>query len=208
MIAFIKGVIAAIADDNVVIDTGAFGLNVKISTQTANLLPGIGQEIKLYTYTHVREDAFLLFGFFTGDDLEIFKKLITVSGIGPKGGLAVLSVMNADELRFAILAGDSKAITKAPGIGGKTAERIILELRDKVSTELLPKEPHFGAVSPAGLGQGGGTGADNIARHEAAEALVALGYSAAEALKAVRKAALTEDMEAEAILKAALKNMF
>ncbi len=203
MIAFIKGDIAAITEDNVIIDTGSIGYNVRISTGTANLLPGVGQEIKLYTYTHIREDIFQLYGFLTRDDMEIFKKLITVNGIGPKGGLAVLSVMSADDLRFAIMAGDARAIAKAPGIGIRTAERIILDLRDKVSVEdtLLSREMDA-------YGHSGQTGTDNQAKNEAVEALVALGYGASDALKAVKKAAATEDMDTEALLKAALKNMF
>ena len=203
MIAFVKGEIADITEDNVIIDTGNIGYNVKISTGTANGLPGIGQEIKLYTYTHVREDIFQLYGFLTKDDMEIFKKLITVNGIGPKGGLAVLSVMSAEDLRFAIMAGDAKAISKAPGIGARTAERIILDLRDKVSLAdtLIAKE--IDANNP-----GNQTGPDTNARNEAVEALVALGYSASDALKSVKKVAVIEDMDTEMILKAALKNMF
>lgn len=202
MIAFVKGKIAEIAEDNVVVDVGGIGYNVKISAGTVSLLPGMGQEIKLYTYTHIREDVFQLYGFLTGDDREVFKKLITVNGIGPKGGLAVLSVMSADDLRFAILTGDAKAISKAPGIGVKTAERIILDLRDKVSPEdILTAKGGMGSGSPAQ------TGFESDSAKEAAEALVALGYGAAEALKAVKKVEQGKDMDAEAVLKAALKNI-
>lgn len=203
MIAFVRGLIEDITEDNVVIDTGKLGYNVKISPGTAAALPGIGRETKLYTYTCVREDAFLLYGFMSRDDLEIFKKLITVNGIGPKGGLAILSVMSADDLRFAIMAGDVKAIAKAPGIGTKTAGRVILELKDKISIEdtLIKKEMNTYA------GTANGT-LDNHARNEAVEALVALGYSPSDALKAVKKADPREDMDVETILKLALKNMF
>ena len=135
MIAFVKGRIEDITEENVVVDTGNIGYNVKISTGTASLLPGVDAEVKLYTYTCVREDMFSLYGFLTRDDLEVFKKLITVNGIGPKGGLAILSVMSADDLRFAIISGDAAAISKAPGIGKKTAERVILDLKDKISLE-------------------------------------------------------------------------
>lgn len=203
MIAFIRGKIADITEDNVVIDTGNIGYNVKISTGTANVLPGLGQEIKLYTYTHIREDLFQLYGFITKDDMEIFKKLITVNGIGPKGGLAILSIMSADDLRFAIMSGDAKAIAKAPGIGAKTAERIILDLRDKVSLDdtLMAKEMNaYGNMGEAGL--------DNNYKNEAVEALVALGYSASDALRAVKKVVSSDNMDTEAILKAALKIMF
>ena len=119
MIAFVKGKIEDLSEENVVVDVGGVGINVKISAGTFNLLPGMGGEVKLYTYTSVREDAFNLFGFLTRDELELFKKLITVNGIGPKGGLSILSVMSADELRFAIVSGDGAAIAKAPGVGKK-----------------------------------------------------------------------------------------
>lgn len=202
MIAFVKGTIEDISEENVVIDAGNIGYNVKISTGTAALLPGIGAEVKLYTYTCVREDSFNLFGFLSRDDLAIFKKLITVNGIGPKGGLAILSVMSADNLRFAIMSGDAASIAKAPGIGKKTAERVILDLKDKISLEdtLIHRQMQ---ETPQTLGL-----ADQHAANEAVEALVALGYSAADALRAVKGVQAAEDMDVEAILKLALKNMF
>lgn len=119
MIAYVNGIIEDITEDNVVIDVGGLGYNVRISSDTAAKLPGVGAQVRLYTYTCVREDAFLLYGFLSRNDLEIFKKCITVNGIGPKGALAILSVMDADSLRFAILSGDTKAISKAPGIGAR-----------------------------------------------------------------------------------------
>ncbi len=202
MIAFVQGQIDDITDGNVVIDTGGIGYNVKISTETAALLPGVGEMAKLYTYTCVREDMFSLYGFLTRDDLAVFKKLITVNGIGPKGGLAILSVMSADDLRFAVLSGDSAAIAKAPGIGKKTAERVILDLRDKISIEdtLIQKE--------IGQAQKGQTVSGSHAGNEAVEALTALGYSASDALRAVKKVQTDPDMDVETILKLALKNMF
>lgn len=205
MYAYIKGTLAEVADDAVVVEAGGIGYNIKVSTATADLLPGVGNEVKIYTYTLVREDAFQLFGFLTRDDLEIFKKLITVSGIGPKGGLAILSVMDADNLRFAVMAGDAKAIAKAPGIGAKTAERVILELRDKISLEDTLRglgEPVSAAATAAGA-QG-----DNLMKREAIEALVALGYSASDAAAAVKRVEITEDATSETILKLALKHMF
>lgn len=202
MIAFVKGIIEDISEENVVVDVGNIGYNIRISAGTAALLPGIGAEVKLYTYTCVREDSFSLFGFLSRDDLEIFKKLITVNGIGPKGGLAVLSVMSADSLRFAIMSGDAVSIAKAPGIGKKTAERIILDLKDKVSLEdTFVHREIPAAVQPAGIQM-------LHAQNEAVEALVALGYSGADALHAVKGVLATEDMDVETILKLALKNMF
>ncbi|MDE7008932.1 MAG: Holliday junction branch migration protein RuvA, partial [Lachnospiraceae bacterium] len=191
MIAFVKGFIEDISEENVVIDTGNIGYNLKISTGTAARLPGIGAEVKLYTYTCVREDSFSLFGFLSRDDLEIFKKLITVNGIGPKGGLAILSVMTADSLRFAIMSGDAVSIAKAPGIGKKTAERVILDLKDKISLEdtLVHREMQA-QLQPLGQTQ-------SHAQNEAVEALVALGYSGQDALRAVKGVAITEDMDVE-----------
>lgn len=200
MIAFVKGKIEDLSEENVVIDIGGVGVNVKISAGTFNLLPGIGGEVKLYTYTSVREDAFILFGFLTKDELELFKKLITVNGIGPKGGLSILSVMSADELRFAIVSGDGTAIARAPGIGKKTAERVILDLRDKISLEdtLIHRKMQVS----------GAAGQDSHAVNEAVEALTALGYSASDALQAVKKVAPDKNMDVETLLKLALKNMF
>lgn len=200
MIGFVQGKVDAISEDNVVIDTGGIGYNVRISAKTAQELPGIGQEIRLYTYTSVREDGISLFGFLSRDSLDIFKKIITVNGIGPKGGLAVLSVMSADELKFAIISGNAQAITKAPGIGKKTAERVILDLKDKISVEDTQIQKEISSY--AGLPQTG------KAQNEAVEALTALGYSATDALHAVRQIEHAEEMDVEAILKLALKNMF
>lgn len=204
MYAYIKGTLEEIAEDAVTVEAGGIGYNIRVSTTTADLLPGLGSEVKIYTYTLVREDAFQLFGFLTRDDLEIFKRLITVSGIGPKGGLAILSVMSADALRFAVMAGDAKAIAKAPGIGAKTAERVILELRDKISIEDTLRglsSVETARTTDAGIGE-------NLMRREAIEALVALGYSASDATAAVKKVNVEEDATSETILKNALKYMF
>ena len=202
MIAFVRGEIEDIYEDNVIIDTGTIGYNIRISGRTAEKLTGMRGEVKLYTYTCVREDAFLLYGFMSRDELEIFKKLITVNGVGPKGGLAILSVMSTDDLRFAIMAGDAKAIAKAPGVGAKTASRVIIDLKDKISLEdtLIHKEID-------GISRDTHT-TDSYARNEAVEALVALGYSPSDALKAIKKAEPPEDADVETILKLALKNMF
>lgn len=202
MYAYLKGTIEEITEDNLILEVNNIGYNVKISARTANLLNGIGSFVKIYTYTLVREDAFNLYGFLTRDDLEIFKKLITVNGIGPKGGLAILSVMSADELRFAILSGDAKAISKAPGIGAKTAERVILDLKDKVSLQdAISPKPDISIDSLSGDSASG-------EKNEAIEALVALGYSASDALRAVKQVEITADASVEDILKASLKYLY
>ncbi len=197
MYAYIKGEIVDITDDNLVLECNNIGYNIRIPLSVAQRLPGIGADVKIYTYTSVREDAFNLFGFLSKDDLEIYKKLIAVNGIGPKGALSILSAMSADDLRFAILSGDAAAIAKAQGIGKKSAERIILELRDKVS--MMSKSD----LDSEDLTTG--TSVDTGTKNEALEALVSLGYTPSDALRAVRQIEITEDMDAGAVLKQALK---
>lgn len=202
MIAFVNGIIEDISEDNVIIDVGGIGCNVRISSDTASRLPGVGEQVRLYTYTCVREDAFLLYGFLSRNDLEIFKKCITVNGIGPKGALAILSVMDADSLRFAILSGDTKAISRAPGIGARTAERLILELKDKLKIDdaMIDREISITAA--------GNITADSDQKREAVEALVSLGYGRTESIKAVNAIEGIENMDSGAVLKAVLKKMF
>ena len=198
MYAYIKGEIADISEDNLVLECNNIGYNIRIPLSVAQRLPGIGAVVKIYTYTSVREDAFNLFGFLSKDDLEIYKKLIHVNGIGPKWALSILSAMSADDLRMAIVSGDAKAIAKAPGVGNKSAERIILELKDKIALRLSYEEEQ-------GFVQTADTSANSVAKNEAIEALVSLGYTPTEALKAIKQLEVTEDMDSGAILKQALK---
>ena len=198
MYAYIKGEIIDISEDNLVLECNNIGYNIRIPLSVAQRLPGIGATVKIYTYTSVREDAFNLFGFLSKDDLEIYKKLIAVNGIGPKGALSILYAMSADDLRFAILSGDAAAIAKAQGVGKKSAERIILELRDKVQFM-------GSAATDLEVLTSSDTTAETNAKNEAIEALTSLGYSPSDALRAVRQIELTEDMDAGTILKQALK---
>lgn len=200
MYAYIRGELAETAADHIVIEAGGIGYRIFIPAKTFSYLPGIGGQLRVYTYLHIREDVMILYGFLTRDDLELFKKLIMVSGIGPKGGLAILSAMDADELRFAVLSGDARAISKAPGIGAKTAQRVILELKDKLSLEdaFEKKAEHAGAQQESAMGE---------VKNDAVLALTALGYSSAESLRAVSKVELSDGMETEDVLRAALKNM-
>ena len=144
MIGFVKGEIADFQEDYVVIEVNGMGMNVRATNQTLTNIGSIGDEVKLYTYLYVKEDAFMLYGFPAKEDLKVFKLLITVNGIGPKGALSILNAISPDELRFAILAGDAKAIAKDPGIGAKTAGRVILDLKYKLSLINLFK---FGVTS-------------------------------------------------------------
>lgn len=202
MFSYIKGELAEINNDHIVIDRDGIGFQIFVPMLVFEHLPAIGSEIKIHIYFQVREDAFVLYGFLDKDELDMFKLLIGVSGIGPKGGLGILSAITVDDLRFAILSGDAKAIAKAPGIGAKTAQRVILELKDKVDfEEAFEKKLEHSADSrfPA----------DDTAqiRNDAVLALVALGYSQTESLKAVTKVEISGDMEIEDVLKKALKHM-
>lgn len=204
MIAFVYGNIDSLTEDNVVLDVGGVGINVNISADTASRLPRAGEAVKLYTYTSVKEDSFQLFGFLSAGDLEMFRKCIGVNGIGPKGALAILSALDADSLRYAIMSGDAKAISKAPGIGTRTAERLILELKDKIRIDdaLINRDiREYGA----GFDQETDAGPQ---KKEAVEALVSLGYGRSEAVKAVNAIEGLENMDSGAVLKAALKKMF
>ena len=206
MVAYVNGILESIEEGNAVIDVNGIGINVNISGSTMDRMPGIGEMVKVYTYTNVKEDAFTLFGFLSRDELSLFKLLITVNGIGPKGGLAILSVMSPDDLRFAIIAGDSASIAKAPGVGKKTAERITLELKDKT------KVTEDSLLSQGGDSLDGDLLGDNLsAKDETVAALVALGYNNSDAMRAVRKVLGTEEGAAantEDLLKLALKEMF
>ncbi len=196
MIAYLNGIIADMEDDTLVIDVGGIGYHVRVPLNILDLLPGIGDRIKIYTYTLVREDAFQLFGFLSKDDLSIFKKLILVNGIGPKGALSILSSMSADTLRFAIFSGDAKTIAKAPGIGARTAERLILDLKDKISFPTVIQDGEAGSSGKMlGLAQG---------FQDVIEALVALGYSSTEAHQAIKKSGVSPEENTEVILKKAL----
>ncbi|MBE5885577.1 MAG: Holliday junction branch migration protein RuvA [Lachnospiraceae bacterium] len=198
MYAYFIGKIAYVQTDSVIMEVNNIGYNIKVSAQTIQNLGHMSGDVKLYTYTYVKEDTLSLFGFLTREELELFKKMITVNGIGPKGALAILSTMSVDTLRFAILSGDAKSIAKSPGIGAKTAERLIIDLKDKISAEEV-----FALNTPDMPINTSGT--ETPAKKEAIEALTALGYSATDAIKAVNQAEYTSDADTEEILKASLK---
>lgn len=203
MIAYIKGRIAAVLEDRVILEAGSMGYNIFMPMAGVDGVLHTGDEVKLHTYLNVREDAMQLFGFLTKDDLNTFKLLLGVNGIGPKAALGILSGLSADELRFAVLADDVKTISKAPGIGKKTAQKLILELKDKMNLQ----EAFELKTAHVQEAQGDTTGLTDV-KKEAVEALTALGYSGADALRAVKKVELTADMDVETLLKLALKNMF
>lgn len=203
MISYIRGELVSFEEDKVIVDVGGVGFGIFMSAQAMSLLPSAGNEVKLHTYLNVKEDAMQLFGFLTKDDLHVFKLLIGVSGIGPKGGQSILSVLSPDDLRFAVMAGDVKAISASPGIGKKTAEKLIVELRDKLSIE---DALEHAVADEKGVPRGTSSVTGEV-QSEAVQALVALGYGSTEALKAVKQAEITEDTDVEAVLKQALRAM-
>lgn len=204
MISYIKGALAKVWEDGIVLEANNIGYDIKMPLSSLEDLPRIGDTIKIYTYMHVREDAIGLFGFLTEDDLNMFKLLITVNGIGPKGALGILSAITPDNLRFAILSEDAKTITTAPGIGNKTASKLIIELKDKIKLEDAFEQKLMSQMNGQENVAGSGSAIADV-RNEAIQALVVLGYSKTDAAKVVRKIDITEDMNSEDILKKSLK---
>lgn len=201
MIAFVKGILDTVSEDRIIVENQGTGFEILVPGSVVSALPQVGNMVKIYTYTYVREDVLQLYGFLTKDGLDMFKLLITVNGIGPKGALGILSVMDVDTLRMAILADDAKSIARAPGIGAKTASKLVLELKDKCHLEDI-LESGMELSEPVS-----DSGTNREARNEAIQALAALGYSASEAAAAVRMTEVTPDMTVEDILKQSLKNL-
>ena len=169
MIASLEGIIDAVSKDNLIVNVNGIGFKVTVTTSVLSEMGITGREVKLYTHFHVREDDMSLFGFGSLDELKLFETLISVSGLGPKTGMAMLSAMSADQVAMAIASGSVETLTTIPGIGKKTADRLILELKDKVGGVMIS--------TPAG--RAAQENADVVG------ALVSLGYSVQETTKAV-----------------------
>lgn len=206
MIAFVEGTIVKKGIQTVVIGT-AMGLGYEIFVPATDLayLPATGTQVRLHTYLQVKEDGVALFGFLSEEALQIFKLLITVNGIGPKGALGILSGISLDDLRFAVLAEDTKTISKIPGIGAKTAGKLVLELKDKFKAEdlLEAKRIHLEDLTESGVSKDTASGL----REEAAQALTALGISMTDAMKALKNVEITETTTVEDLLKQGLKKL-
>ena len=198
MISYVKGQLVEVFNDTIVVENNGIGFNIKVPATVISHFSKIGEPVKVYTYLQIREESHSLFGFLTRDDLNIFKMLINVNGIGPKGALAILSTISPNDLRFAVISGDVKLISSAPGIGSKTAQKLIIELKDKVSLEDALENTLY---------ESGSTGSDGEAQNEAIEALCALGYGSAQAVRAVRQVEDIESKDSEVILKEALKKL-
>ena len=202
MLSYIIGEVAEISADTVVVENNGIGFNIKTSAMTIDSLPPVGDMVRIYTYLHVREDAMQIFGFLSKDELEVFKLLLNVNGIGPKGALGILSAISTDDLRFAVLSDDVNLIKSCPGVGAKTAQKLIIELKDKLRLE----DAFEMAVNNNNKKN---TVQDNtvIVMNEAVEALVSLGYSSKDAIAAVKKVENIQNKNSEQILKEALNGL-
>ncbi len=206
MLAFIKGRTEYIDNDMIVVENQGIGYRIRVPQHVLNET-AIGEMTILHTYLYVREDAIHLYGFSTRKELETFQILLSISGIGPKVALAVLSTLSVEELYYAVFSDDTRSVTRTPGIGPKGAKRMIMELKDKLDIEEISQmgsdqQEGSGGIRPAG------SGTDQSALSDAVEALISLGYSSSEAFKAVHDVPGGENMDVEQLLKEALKKMF
>ena len=196
MIAHIDGILAEKNGDSVVIDCNGVGYELSVSAATASACPAVGKGIKLYSYLSVREDAMELFGFISKEERKMFLRLIAVSGVGPRSALGILSTLSVQDISVALVTGDVNALSRAPGIGKKTAQRLVLELKDKVDSDELTAAGRTAAFVPAA----------QSAQAEAIEALMALGYPSSEAARAVASVG-TQAEKTNDIVFLALKKM-
>ena len=199
MIYYVKGILTEYTEEGVVLEAGGVGYQLLLPPSLMAELPAPGEEVKLYTYYQVGEDSQKLYGFKDRDSRSLFLQIIKVSGIGPKLAVSVLGTLGVDELRLAVVSGDVKAISQAPGMGKKTAEKLILELKDKIDMTSL--------ISPGDAKAGAAPVIVSDAFSEAVAALQALGYSSSEALKTVRSLDAEEDWTVDDILQAAFRKL-
>lgn len=199
MISYIKGILEDMSPGMVVVDNHGIGYQMMVPMR-GEAFPKIGQEIKIYTHMHVREDDVSLFGFLSKEEKEAFELLIGVNGIGPKVGLSVLSTLSVYELKMAVISEDVKTISKTPGLGPKGAKKLILELKDKLSFEELEADGVGAEIFDTSADS-----SDSVMI--TIEGLVSLGYSKSEAAIAVNKVEDAKDLTPEELLKKALKNI-
>ena len=197
MISFLKGALAGKSESGVIIDVGGVGYSVSMPASDIAKIGDIGEKVTVYTHFHMSENAVGLFGFLTNEQIDYFNKLISISGIGPKAAIAVLGALSVSDLAFAIISEDVKAITRAPGVGPKAAQRIILELKGKIDTQDAVTVPDRGTAVTATAVRAD-TGAVN--------ALIALGASPSEAQKTVMQIDAT-GLTTEEVIKEALRRM-
>lgn len=198
MYAFFKGTVESIYSDYLILDTGSMGVNIMMSASELDRI-SVSDEVKIYTYTSVREDAITLYGFLSREKLDFFKLLLTVNGVGPKLAIGIAGC-NTEDVKTAIVAQDTKALSKLPGVGAKMAGRLALELKDKVSL-FSSIDSDRDTVSPGVSDKN----TDNTLISEAVSILTALGYSSSEALKAIRSVDISDDDTAESLVPKALR---
>ena len=200
MFSYITGTIASIKTDAVVLENNGIGYHIYIPQSDLIEFDHIGQKIKIHTYFQVSENGMALYGFLTEEELDLFELLLTVNGVGPKAAVAILGVLNADDLKFAILSDDEASITKAPGIGVKSAKRIILDLKDKIDTAFLsaPKEQSLFSEDSC---------IDHSVRNDAILALSSLGFSSTDAFKAMNDIEISPETTTEELIKEALRKL-
>jgi Holliday junction DNA helicase RuvA len=191
MIGFLRGVLSAKHPPSLLLDVGGVGYEVEAPMSTFYTLPDVGQPVELFTHLLVRDDAHVLFGFATGDERQLFRDLLKVSGIGARMALAILSGSSVEGFARCVQAGDVASLTRIPGIGRKTAERLIVEMRDRLEKS---------AISLAGPGPKAAASASD----EAYDALVALGYKPAEAQRLIKSVA-ADGRSTEDVIRAALQ---
>lgn len=199
MISYIKGTLEVVGDSYIVVECGGIGYQMMVSGQFINRLQPLHSDIKVYTYMHIREDELSMFGFYSPDELDIFKILIGVSSVGPKIAMSILSALTINELRLAVVSEDVKTISKANGVGVKGASRIILELKDKLKMEDMIDAAYDNSISATVI--------PGDVRNNVVTALTSLGYTGAEAGRAVSRVEGAAVMDEEQLLKAALKYM-
>lgn len=198
MISYVKGILSEKFTDSVVVECGGFGVEIYVPEVLVKSLPSIGESVCIYTFFKVSEDAMSLYGFLNRQDLDLFKKLISVSGIGAKTALGIMSNLDSLTLCQAIVSEDIKLISKAPGIGTKTAKRMILELKDKISSD---------DIIPEGYANESVKVTHTPAYDDVLSALISLGYKEFDANKAISLVKDYENMDEEKLLKQALKNL-
>ncbi|MBS7329155.1 MAG: Holliday junction branch migration protein RuvA [Lachnospiraceae bacterium] len=198
MYAFFKGTVESIYSDYLILDTGSMGVNIMMSASELDRL-SVSDEVKIYTYTSVREDAITLYGFLSREKLDFFKLLLTVNGVGPKLAIGIAGC-NTEDVKTAIVAQDTKALSKLPGVGAKMAGRLALELKDKISL-FSSIDSDRDTVSTGVSDKNPG----NTLIGEAVSILTALGYSSSEALRAIRSVDISDDDTAESLVPKALR---
>lgn len=197
MLAYIKGILQAWNNESIIVETGGIGFNVNVPLTVLEKLPETGSEVKIYTYAHIREDGWTLYGFLNDDELKMFEQLLKVSGVGPKAAISLVSYISPSQFGLAVLTDDVDAFVKVPGIGKKTAMRIILELKDKFKKE-QGKEIKSLTVRIDEKPE------NKV--HDAVSALMMLGYSSQQANAAV-SSVYNSEKDLESIIRDALKSL-